>query len=64
MLEQFGFCPKHSAQRKLLLVVEFLSEKPNMKISAAASFLGVAKSFAKIWYEGLIFKLFRTKYLS
>lgn len=38
MLEQFGFKPKHASQQELPKVVEFISEKLNIKFPGAANF--------------------------
>lgn len=51
---QFGFRLKHPTQHQLLRVLDFLSEKKSL---SAPTFLDMAKAFAKVWHNGLLYKL-------
>ncbi|GBN40312.1 RNA-directed DNA polymerase from mobile element jockey [Araneus ventricosus] len=62
MPQQFGFTPQLSTTHQLLRVVENIHEEKNSNLVTAAIFLDIAKSFDKVWIEGLIHKLIAYKF--
>ncbi|GBN42033.1 putative RNA-directed DNA polymerase from transposon BS [Araneus ventricosus] len=62
MPQEFGLTPQLSTTHQLLRVVKHINEGKNSNLATAAIYLGIAKTFDKVWMEGLIHKLISYKF--
>jgi len=55
--EQFGFRSKHSITAQLVKVIDDIAKNYNKRDKTTVSLLYIEKSFDKVWYDELIYKL-------
>jgi len=59
--EQFAFRSGHSTTLQLLNLVDDITHKACKRKRSVAIFLDMAKTFDRVWHEGLIYKLHASK---